>query len=65
MDQHHPAHRRNSASRIVEITDEHETLLIAFVPVGRNSFYYPPTNPRKENRNDRRRNDRDRSRRNR
>jgi hypothetical protein len=47
MDQHHPAHRRNSASRIVEITDEHETLLIAFVPVGPQLVLIPANQPPK------------------
>jgi hypothetical protein len=34
MNENDPGYRKALASRIVEITDENESLLIAFVPVG-------------------------------
>jgi hypothetical protein len=34
MNENNPARRNASIRRIVEITDEDETILIAFVPVG-------------------------------
>lgn len=45
MSESNPLHQ--PASRVVEITDEHETLLIAFVPVGPQLVLLPVNQPSK------------------